>query len=330
MNKLLLLLLFSGFSVVVSAQGTLQIQGSFYDDSTGLDLPTKVYSYTKGKKKHLGQSYPGKVFDHKFDVTLDLGADSLGFESPDYTTVTIPLHHQNEMRGDYKATLGVKTLREGKKVRPFYYRGLLLPKDSTIRYTYIDHHIFGDREDIGQDFTLMVNSINGWYDNSTRTHVISVTSESEVLAKIYYKTDKRGITLVNLAIKPDGAKGVDQVVIESTNKNPSTPFQIKDVFFAQSSFDLTLEAKQNLEELGTYLKANPSAKIALYGRTDRVGNPEVNVTLARYRAAVVSKYLEESGVNSMQIQVSWEGINRKPVSGDSSLSDFRKVSVREL
>jgi outer membrane protein OmpA-like peptidoglycan-associated protein len=327
MNKYLLLLLLAGSSMLATAQGTLQIRGSFYDDSTGIDLPTQIYSYTNGKKKHLGQSNRVGMFEFRYDVTVALDADSLGFESAGYTTVTVPFHNQNEMKGNYTATLGVRTLKEGKKVKPFYYRGLLMPKDSTVRYKYIDQHVFAEGESLAQDFTFHVNSIHGWYENTNTPHVISVTSGTEVLAKIYYKVEKRGITLVNLDVKPEAANGMDQVAIES---NPPVPFQIKDVFFAQSSFELNQEEKHNLGELATYLKANPTAKIALYGRTDRVGNPELNVTLARYRAAVVFKYLQELGVNPIQTQASWEGINRKPVSSDSSLSDFRKVSLREF
>ena len=118
MNKyllLLFLLFLLGLSTLASAQGTLQIRGSFYDDSTGLDLPAKVYSYTNGQKKHLGQSYPEGLFGLRYDVTVGLDADSLGFESPGYTTVTVPFHKQNEIKGDFAATLGVRTLKEGKK-----------------------------------------------------------------------------------------------------------------------------------------------------------------------------------------------------------------------
>ena len=68
------------------------------------------------------------------------------------------------------------------------------------------------------------------------------------------------------------------------------------------------------------LKENNNVIIEIIGHTDNAGKEELNLTLSKYRARVVSKYLEQKGVPTNQIAVKWKGSSSSLFPNDTEIN----------
>jgi len=73
------------------------------------------------------------------------------------------------------------------------------------------------------------------------------------------------------------------------------------VLFAVNKSDLSTEARGNLDKLVTVLNTYPDTNIEVQGHTDDTGTEAYNQTLSEKRAASVSGYLTEKGINTARV-----------------------------
>lgn len=88
---------------------------------------------------------------------------------------------------------------------------------------------------------------------------------------------------------------------------PAEALTNKVLYFSQSTYELTDDAKTALDGVGKFLLAQPHTKLQITGHTDNVGEAEKNLILSEYRAKVVASYLERKGVPVSQLVVQWKG-----------------------
>ena len=103
------------------------------------------------------------------------------------------------------------------------------------------------------------------------------------------------------------------------------------VFYAYDSYSLTASAQATLGKQAKWLKANPSASIAIEGHADERGTREYNLALGDRRASSAKDYLMSQGISSNRISTISYGKER-PVSNSSNDTSWsqnrRSVSVR--
>ncbi|MCK7471246.1 MAG: OmpA family protein [Desulfomicrobium escambiense] len=67
--------------------------------------------------------------------------------------------------------------------------------------------------------------------------------------------------------------------------------KVGNIYFDYDKFELKPQEKEELNQLGKFLQANPKAFVALQGFCDNRGTPEYNMKLSRERAEAVADYL---------------------------------------
>lgn len=102
------------------------------------------------------------------------------------------------------------------------------------------------------------------------------------------------------------------------------------IYFEQSDFNLTKEAKLQLERFSKQLKDNSDIKVKIIGYTDNTGDPRLNEALSEYRAKISLTYLTKLGIDASRL--SWVGMgDKKPASpNDTELNKQknRRVEVK--
>lgn len=109
---------------------------------------------------------------------------------------------------------------------------------------------------------------------------------------------------------------------------------IKLTFNSQLLFDfgkdeLQENNKQNLREFAETLRQYPGTDLLVVGHTDNVGSDSFNKALSEKRAAAVSNFLANQGVNSSRINISGKGESQPVASNDTewSRSQNRRVEI---
>ncbi len=95
------------------------------------------------------------------------------------------------------------------------------------------------------------------------------------------------------------------------------------MFFAVGSSDLPAEAAAAVTATAEFLKNKADAKIDLTGYTDKTGDVEKNLELAKERAKAVREALKAAGVSE-------DRINMKPpvsITGSGDNADARRVEI---
>ena len=73
------------------------------------------------------------------------------------------------------------------------------------------------------------------------------------------------------------------------------------ILFALNSYNLTTDAKSNLDKLVVILNEYPDTDLEIQGHTDSSGSEEYNQTLSEQRAGSVSNYLVNNGIYNNRI-----------------------------
>jgi cytochrome c oxidase subunit II len=96
-------------------------------------------------------------------------------------------------------------------------------------------------------------------------------------------------------------------------------------YFAVGKQDLDADAKKVLSDVTAFLKSNAAAKVAITGYTDKTGNLEKNLELAKERAKAVREALKAGGVAEDRIEM------KKPesVTGAADNKEARRVEINE-
>ena len=107
--------------------------------------------------------------------------------------------------------------------------------------------------------------------------------------------------------EPVPLRSVEMAARNSTG-DQNIPFP--DVLFDFDQYVLRDDALSTVEENAKRLKANGIKKILLEGRTDEIGTEDYNLVLGERRAKGVQRYLENLGLETLQIEVTSFGKDR--------------------
>lgn len=89
--------------------------------------------------------------------------------------------------------------------------------------------------------------------------------------------------------------------VEELNRYLREEGLVDDVYFAFDKADLKDEARQQLQQNASWLKANPSYELTVEGHCDERGTNEYNLALGERRANAAKEYLVSLGVAADRI-----------------------------
>ncbi|MEP0985955.1 OmpA family protein [Ekhidna sp.] len=108
--------------------------------------------------------------------------------------------------------------------------------------------------------------------------------------------------------------------------------KLENLIFARGSDRISSSSFMELNELATWLNANPSIVIQLEGHTDFAGNPDANMRLSEARVIAVQEYLIDQKVKKSRIFTKAFG-GTQPITQDRSdeaKALNRRVEVRVI
>lgn len=91
------------------------------------------------------------------------------------------------------------------------------------------------------------------------------------------------------------------------------------IYFEFDSTELSLEARNQLNENAAWLKEDPARTLTVEGHTDEVGTPNYNLALGERRARATKEYLVRLGIEADRIDIITYGETR-PAAEDDSLN----------
>jgi outer membrane protein OmpA-like peptidoglycan-associated protein len=103
----------------------------------------------------------------------------------------------------------------------------------------------------------------------------------------------------------------------------AAPFPATKAVFALGEKKLSEAAQKDLGAALDYLKANPDAKIALTGYTDKTGDETKNKEVAKDRAKAVREFFTKGGIDKARIEMAPPA----SLTGSGSDADARRVEV---
>jgi outer membrane protein OmpA-like peptidoglycan-associated protein len=101
---------------------------------------------------------------------------------------------------------------------------------------------------------------------------------------------------------------------------------LKNIFFETGKATLKDESFQQLNNVITFLKDNPSVKLEISGHTDNVGSLSLNMRLSEARAKAVVAYLVENGIEKSRLTYKGYGPHQ-PVASNKT-ADGRSLNRR--
>jgi OOP family OmpA-OmpF porin len=91
---------------------------------------------------------------------------------------------------------------------------------------------------------------------------------------------------------------------------------------------LKAQEKEELNQLGKFLQANPQAFVAVQGFTDNRGSPEYNMKLSRERAEAVADYIIKNfKLNSERVVAMWYGEGNPVIDNDNAAERWKNRRV---
>lgn len=89
------------------------------------------------------------------------------------------------------------------------------------------------------------------------------------------------------------------------------------VFFAFDRYDLSAEAREQLEKQAAWLKTHRHVTVTIEGHADERGTREYNLALGERRANSIKNYLVALGIDASRIEVVSYGKERPAVIGSN-------------
>lgn len=89
-----------------------------------------------------------------------------------------------------------------------------------------------------------------------------------------------------------------------------TKVTLKNIYFAQSKYELQAESYPELDKLVEVMKQNPAMQIKLEGHTDIIGDFDANLELSRNRVFAVKRYLMSKGIAETRVEAVGYGHSR--------------------
>ena len=124
---------------------------------------------------------------------------------------------------------------------------------------------------------------------------------------------------------PKNVETIDAQSLKANKPNASTEevYTTSDVYFYFDQYELTLEARLNLDKLIDDIDFDKLALIIVEGYTDQIGTDDYNQKLSEKRAREVADYFKAKGVQSLKITYKGYGERNSSV----IYSKNRKVDI---
>jgi OOP family OmpA-OmpF porin len=107
--------------------------------------------------------------------------------------------------------------------------------------------------------------------------------------------------------------------VETTSEKKIKAVKVNNIYFDYDKFELKQQEKEELNQVGKFLQANPKTFVALQGFTDNRGTPEYNMELSRRRAEAVADYLMKNfKLGSDRVAAVWYGEANPVASNDTA------------
>jgi outer membrane protein OmpA-like peptidoglycan-associated protein len=166
------------------------------------------------------------------------------------------------------------------------------------KVVFVNGEILNNKGEVPEGAQVMLKNtktnreVEGVIDQNTGEYVAVMTVDKD--EDIMLTAKKKGYAFSSQLISSDEiviGKPVRTEKVEIKPIEVGESYKINNINFATNSFELTKEITAVLNEFLTFLKENPTVKIAIHGHTDNVGDTKENLTLSQNRAKEVYNYL---------------------------------------
>ncbi len=135
-----------------------------------------------------------------------------------------------------------------------------------------------------------------------------------------YRIPTAALTVWDVTVSARGYFGKrDTISISSAEKTVNfdlmpivvgAKITLRNIYFAQSKYDLQAESYPELDRLVTVMRQNPTMTIKLEGHTDIIGDFDANLELSRNRVQAAKRYLLSKGITQNRVEAVGYGHSR--------------------
>jgi len=137
------------------------------------------------------------------------------------------------------------------------------------------------------------------------------------------------------AAKPVPAEPAEEAPLEQVPAAEPTPGHYKYCITLQGEFDIDradirAENRDDIAEVGEFMKKYPTTSAVIEGHTDDVGTPQYNLDLSKRRAeAVVDHLVDKYGIDRSRLEARGYGMGRpiSPNTSDQGRQDNRRMEA---
>ncbi|TAF66913.1 MAG: hypothetical protein EAZ55_04385 [Cytophagales bacterium] len=129
-------------------------------------------------------------------------------------------------------------------------------------------------------------------DEKNGTYLIVLNEKTQYGLQVL----KPGFAFKSLSFQPDENNVATEIDIPLEPIVTGTVFRLENIFFEYGKYDLKETSKTELNELVTFMKANPNVRGEISGHTDNIGQAQANVTLSENRAKAVYDFLVAASI----------------------------------
>lgn len=166
------------------------------------------------------------------------------------------------------------------------------------KVVFVNGEILNNKGEVPEGAQVMLKNtktnreVEGVIDQNTGEYVAVMTVDKD--EDIMLTAKKKGYAFSSQLISSNEIVVGKPVKTEKLEIKPievGEAYRINNINFATNSFEITPEITLVLNEFLTFLKENPTVKIAIHGHTDNVGDTKENLVLSQNRAKEVYNYL---------------------------------------
>jgi len=198
---------------------------------------------------------------------------------------------------------------------------------------FVNGEILNNKGEVPEGAQVMLKNtktnreVEGVIDQKTGEYVAVMTVDKD--EDIMLTAKKKGYAFSSQLISSDQIVVGKPVRTEKVEIKPievGESYKINNINFATNSFELTKDITIVLNEFLTFLKENPTVKIAIHGHTDNVGDTKENLLLSQNRAKEVYNYLILEDIDPKRL--SYKGFGSTKPIADNKTEEGRAKNRR--